>query len=382
MSRNNEKLNDAFGEVDSRFITATQTPPIGKKRMRIRLIAAAICLFVLFASVFAALLLQRPPHSDTESSADESTDSTEYSALGWELVSFEKGTLNKKKIGNQNALYTLAVKCNKSADASEPDPAEDVCSEIFGQWLFSYCTFDYSLQFSLFPEELLSIYVYKEFEKAGLSIDDATQKISDTAADLFYIRNADIAYTIKDFTLNDPQKRARFFEGMGVNELVKGGLDADKITDVAHFYAEDIVVIFNEQFQADWGFEDEFGSGIYFYQYEGEWFLAPNMLEDDMSIDLLHADKNKKDDTFFDRKTDIGTIKKIENGYLYLEDTHRSNCYFYADPDQIKGFAVGDAVEITYFSGLAFGMYNLSDDTLYDICPLVEITLHESVAIG
>ena len=339
-----ELLNNAFGEIDDRFILSAQNPPKSKKRIWLGSIAAALCVLLVlipFVALRGAFLQG-----------------------GWEQVFYENDTLQKKKTSPNGTLCLMTVNLDRFSGQTEYGPAEDVCLEMFGQWLFSWGSFDYSLQFSLFPEELLESYVYKEFEKAGYTKEEGMEKISQTASELFPFRKVEIQYTVTAIKRDDPELTRRFFQRIN---LEKAGIDPDEVTSVLHYSFEQIRLCYDGFLSSGNIFDDELGSGVYFYEYKGNWYLAPNMLEDDMSIDLLYADKEKPS-TYYETKKLRGTITSIENGYICINDSF----YFFADEELTEGYQVGDSVTVRYYNAV-YSMERIEDGNKCKIARAVSI---------
>lgn len=340
-----EQLNNAFGEIDDRFILSAQNPPKSKKRIWLSSIAAALCVLL----VLIPFLISQ---------------GTFLRGDGWEQVFYENGTLQKKKASPNGTLCLMTVNLGEVSGETEYTPAEDVCLEMFGQWLFSWGSMDYSLQFSLFPEEHLESYVYQEFEKAGYTKEQGMEKISQTASELFPFRKVEIQYTVTAIKRDDPELTRRFFQRIN---LKKEGIDPDEVTSVLHYSFEHVRLYYDGFLSFGNGFDDELASGVYFYEYKGKWYLAPNMLEDDMSIDLLHACKEKPS-TYYETEELSGTVTSIENGYICIDDSF----YFFADEKLAEGYRVDDSVSVRYYNAV-YSMERIEDEKKCKIARAVSI---------
>ncbi|MBR4054508.1 MAG: hypothetical protein IKK06_06865 [Clostridia bacterium] len=340
-----EQLNNAFGGIDDRFILSAQNPPKSEKRILLGSIAAALCVLLVLIPFLV-------------------TQGTFLRGDGWEQVFYEAATLQKKKTGPYGTLCMMTVNLGDISGVTEYQPAEDVCLEMFGQWLFSWGSMDYSLQFSLFPEEHLESYVYQEFEKAGYTKEQGMEKISQTASELFPFRKVEIQYTVTAIKRDDPELTRRFFQRIN---LEKAGIDPNEVTSVLHYSFEQVRLYYDGLLSSGNIFDDELGSGVYFYEYKGKWYLAPNMLEDDMSIDLLHAGK-KKPSTYYEQKKLWGTITSIENGYICIDDSF----YFFADEELAKGYREGDSVSVRYYNAV-YRMERIEDGKKCKVARAVSI---------
>jgi len=53
MSKNKEKLNEAFSDISSNFIESTAKPPVRKKAIWVRLVAAVVCVAIIVSAIVA-----------------------------------------------------------------------------------------------------------------------------------------------------------------------------------------------------------------------------------------------------------------------------------------------------------------------------------------
>ncbi len=59
MSKNNEKLNEAFGCISPSFLEATAKPPVRKKAIWVRLVAAVVCLIVMVTAIVSGFIISK-----------------------------------------------------------------------------------------------------------------------------------------------------------------------------------------------------------------------------------------------------------------------------------------------------------------------------------
>ena len=152
-------------------------------------------------------------------------------------------------------------------------------------------------------------------------------------------------YTIAKNIPMTTEKFWAFFSEYGYDyDFERFGLDISKIsaarrctiTDIS-MYANNAVYLSNRVRE---------GNDFVFYCYDGVWYMAPNKMDSQISVEIAGATLGD-DSGYSKKKTKIGTITSIENGYILLG---ASNYYCYSEAEYPADLAVGDEVEVTYYT--------------------------------
>jgi len=100
MSKNKEKLNEAFSDISSNFIESTAKPPVRKKAVWVRLVAAVVCVAALISGIVAAsIILNKRNKPIIEDPSQSYGDSESY--LKYVLLAAEYPTMAKYPGKNQ-----------------------------------------------------------------------------------------------------------------------------------------------------------------------------------------------------------------------------------------------------------------------------------------
>ncbi len=327
-----QKLNQAFSEIDDALIVAAQNVPMRRRLLRMHwaTVAAAVILIIgVSIGVFARLATL----------ADTPQQEGEVSIHGWTTLQSDSLSVTKQKIGSSGLTYLLNIHYDMYQGEQALQPAEDVRAEMFGQWIISQCTFDYSQHFPLFAEEFFRKQVYPDIEKLNITKEQAYQKMASVAWDVVGFQNCRAEYRILDIESSPEllqefkEKYAPSFEGVG--------LDVNKIEEVCRYLLSDVTVVYNDMFYTEIDFDP---NNYLIYKYDGIWYMAPHLMEDDLSIDLLQSNQNEQSGYYRLREI-AGNVTGLENGYLVIDETH----YFLMNDDH-GDISVGDTVIITYYS--------------------------------
>lgn len=325
---NKQLINDAFSDIDEALIASAAQAPQGKRVSWQRWTAVAVCVAILlsFCMVWIIQLIdQDGPISEN----------------GWIVVSSDKTSVRKNKNGLGGLQYTLCISYTplqiSYGDLLGIKPEQDVCAEMLGQWLLSAATCDYSQHFPLFSDEILRDRIYPAFEKEGYEIQDAYEKMATVVADTVGFTHCRVEYAVKN--VENTEETLQAFKDEWKQYFEQVGIATDDITQVCKYTIEDIKIYYNDLFLI------EFSSPmIVFYQIGGIWYASPEMLDDDLSIDLLQSDPGERNG-FYKIKHTAGVVARIENEYVVLEDTS----YYLLRSEEVK-VSVGDSVEIAYYS--------------------------------
>ena len=324
---NKEQFNQAFSQIDDKLIEQAATAPKNQKVLWKRWGSLAVAISILICISIGAFHAKRQTHSSN------------VSKNGWETVYSGESSLKKTKTGINGFQYMLCIGYAPVETIYKNilsiNPRDDIFSEMFGQWLVSQLAFDYEQHFALFDEEYLNKTLYRVFEKGGLTVAEANQKIAQIAADVVGFTDYRVEYTILDIK-NTPELLQEYKDEYRTR-FQKAELDVNRIEEVCEYTFEEVNIYFNDIFV-----NRSYISGIIFYKYNGEWYISPDMLEDDISLDLLQSDK-ESGEGYYELNSIFGQVEKIENGYAVLYSTD----YFLIKDADIN---VGDFVRITYYN--------------------------------
>lgn len=336
-----ELFNRAMSELDGSLIDDYYRikAVLKKKRaVRHRVIAAAVAaMLVLIASIPLIGWMIR-------GNGDDVPDEKPLNA--WIITSNTESTVQRSMTLESGAVYMMNVNYSElsvnNLNEADIDLTEDVGAQLYGQWLLSLGTFDYSMHFELFQKELLDDTVYKDFADTGLTPDEAYKKIRKVAAETSGVKDCRVDYYVSDIRINDEETVNYYRENW---ESLRLRHYIEKVEDIeafATYYVENSALYFNELFYID---DIDFGDyDMICYKYEGNWYVDSDYLDDDLSIDLVQSDPGE--DGYYKERSSSGVIESIESGYIKLEGSER----YYLMPESIKDIAVGDTVTIHYYS--------------------------------
>ena len=374
MSKNKEKLNDAFADVESHFIQATAYPPVRQRGwMRIAVIAA--CIAIIVASIPVSMLISKVFDENqvtSDSVVDLGNDTTPNinipSYLGWEVLSGDASTAVKKKTGSQGTEYTFYADCSKVQNA-DFDARGHICTDMFGQWALSMSMYDCEMHYELFDKAFFTEYLCTEFDWYGLSIDQSAEIITRKAAELIPFDSVRVDFVISDIITDNSSVRSEFVESQA-HFFEGAGLDIELVDEVIKYCFDSVIVRYDEFFH------DMRLSEMFFYRCGDEWYIAPQNLEDDISIDVLHANK-EENSGYFEVKTSYEIVQSIENGFVFIDDGIYSIKKCFAVTSDISHISVGDRVVIKHYTGISFGVKSIGDNNEYEFCVVVSIELRD-----
>ncbi len=331
-----QTINEAFADIDDALIEFAANVPQKKRVLGKRLAVVAACAVILVSFLFGVLFMDRP--------TDQSDPESKY---GWVVVASDHTLVKKQKKGLSGLQYTLCIDYMPLRTAHDDllgiEPEKDVCAEMLGQWLLSVATFDYSQHFPLFAEEILKDRIYPVFEKEGYDAQGAYEKIATVVADTVGFTHCRVDYAVKH--VENTEQTLQAFCDAWAGYFEKVGINIQDITQVCEYTIEEIKIYYNDLFLIEFDSPD-----IAFYQLGGVWYASPEMLDDDLSIDLIQATPGEMNG-YYRPKRDAGVVERIENGYVVLSDTQ----YYLLPADEME-VSVGDYVEITYYSVGARGL--------------------------
>ena len=323
---NKEQFNQAFSQIDDKLIEQAATAPKNQKVLWKRWGSLAVAISILICISIGAFHAKRQTHSSN------------VSKNGWETVYSGESSLKKTKTGINGFQYMLCIGYAPVETIYKNilsiNPQDDIFSEMFGQWLVSQLAFDYEQHFALFDEEYLNKTLYRVFEQGGLTAAEANQKIAQVAADVIGFTDYRVEYTILD--IKNTRELLQEYKDKYKTRFEKAELDVNRIEEVCEYTFEEVNIYYNDIFM-----NRSYISGIIFYKYNGEWYISPDMLEDDLSLDLLESDK-ASGEGYYELRYMSGQVEKIENGYAVLDSTN----YFLIKNADIN---VGDYVRIAYY---------------------------------
>lgn len=123
------------------------------------------------------------------------------------------------------------------------------------------------------------------------------------------------------------------YPGM-IDDFANIGLDITKVSEVRNYHFSDCVALINGRFINFTDFDMDF----VIYCYEGFWYIHPDFIEDDLSIDMLGKDV----DWLIGDYQVQGLVTEVGSNYIILAG---KDAYCSAEP--VSGICVGDLVEIT-----------------------------------
>lgn len=262
----------------------------------------------------------------------------------WQIVSNNGSELMLKTTAKSGMELALCVVISY-APFYKLSNDEKKIAEMVGQWYISLSTLNYDLHFSLFQEE----FVYDKFtsivEEEGFSYDQAIQKLAWFVSCFLPMDYAACPYTLEENRELPLEDLFLHFHEYGIGEsFERFGLDIQKISEarVCKFSGGGIVI--NGVHQDVLGdYENE---EMIFYCYDGKWYMSPDWMEDDLSIDITLSDEDSNDG-FYQKYWTMGKVVGIENGYVELENGY---FYKYSGAEMPKDLCVGETVVITYYN--------------------------------
>lgn len=351
---NKQKINDAFANIDEALIESVARAPKERRRLE-RITAIAVCVAILLSFALGAFLMMRL------------TDRGDVSSNGWVVITSDKTSVKKQKKGLSGLQYTLCISYTPlqamHSDLLGIEPERDVCAEMLGQWLLSAATFDYSQHFPLFAEEILNERIYPVFEAEGYDTQGAYEKIATVVADTVGFTHCRVEYSVKN--VQNTEETLGSFCHLWAEYFDEIGINVQDITQVCEYTIEEIKIYYNDLFLIEFSLPT-----IAFYQIDGVWYASPEMLDDDISIDLIQATPGEKNG-YYEARRAQGVVDRIENGYVVLMDTQ----YYLLTSDNMD-ISVGDYVEITYHSVGGRGL-RVSDGVWCDFGAIASINVGE-----
>ncbi len=336
-----ELFNRAMSELDGKLIDDyfVAKAKLKKKRtVRLRSVAAAVAAMLILIVSFPFIGWFLRDHGD------DGPD--EHAFNEWIITSNTASTVQRSMTLESGTVYMMNANYSElsvnNLNEADIDLTEDVGAQLYGQWLLSLGTFDYSMHFELFQKELLDETVYKDFSDSGFTPEEAYQKIRKVAAETSGVKDCRVDYYVSDIRINDEETINYYrdnWESMRIRHFI------EKVEDIeafATYYVENSAIYFNDMFYID---DIDFGDfDMICYKYKGTWYVDSDYLDDDLSIDLVQSDPGE--DGYYKEKSNFGVVESIESGYIKLEGSDR----YYLVPESINDISVGDTVTVNYYS--------------------------------
>ena len=252
-------------------------------------------------------------------------------------------------------------------------PEDEMVLKLIGQWMLSVYTLDYEIHFSLFPDEVIAERILPAFEEAGLTYEEALERIHRTASETYGLESLNLSFHLISNELitgsNLEEYRRQFAE------YHPDSVNAERITAVRKIrFSEENQVIVGGRFWVD---PLDVTTEFYAYEYEGQWYLdTASVLEDDLCIDLLQSDSDSS--PFYQSLTCRGTVTALDHEYLYLNGL----AFQIRNVTLPDGLQVGDTVTVTYHGlGVTFLMEE-SDGLIQTPNKVASLYILDSVTIA
>ena len=351
---NKQKLNDAFANINDALIESAARAPQSKHSRWERWGAVAACAALLLSFTLGAFFIAKMVNE-----ADNGSIRSE-----WVIVSSDKTSVEKKTTGTGGMQYVLRIDYTPVADVWDVKPAEDVCGELLGQWMISNVTADYPGHYSVFAEEFLKEYVYVDFSAMGLSVEQGMQRLAATSETAGLTR-CDLEYSVLQITQSDDAALQTYREEWR-EQFSLVGLEVDKIECVMEYVIGEIRFCLNDAFSINIGELPD----ILFYQYEGEWYATPQMMDIEHGY-ALQSDKEQHSGCY-EVECTSGVVEEIYENYVRLQGSN----HYYLMKEGIPSLSVGDTVEIIHYQQF-LDCNRLSDNAECHIYVARSVTLTE-----
>lgn len=213
---------------------------------------------------------------------------------------------------------------------AESDPGV----ELFTYWVCSQYNFDYRQHFSLFQREFVDSTFTPQAEECGYSYADAIERIDEVSSIAFQFSHFAFSCrleSVEDTT--DVHLGSSDYPGM-LGDFASVGIDHTKVSEVRTYRFSDCVALINGRFINFTDFDMDF----VIYCYDGQWYIHPHSIEDDLSIDMLGKDV----DWLVGDYQVQGVVTEVGSNYIILAGKEA-----YCSVEPISGIRVGDLVEVT-----------------------------------
>lgn len=304
-----------------------------RRATRLRLLSL-LCLFAILLLSFSGCF----------SSKESEPEDTALPPATYESPWLTEKTVTKHMTGTNGRIYTATITQKNRISTPDPDRArdEEICLELCAAWMLSCIAMDYTLHFSLFPEQQLAEFEKEELSCIGFSLKEATLRIEEVVKEIYGLSDFRLDLSLVDISFYSAEE-SQDSEQFKKPNLKRYGMDTNAIESYAVCTFDRVKLSFHdvlhyEDFLSDWS------STITLYRYDGVWYLEPQRLDDDISIDLVQSEKGETQG-YYKEEHIIGTVTAIHNGLLVIDNEFVSPL-----TDACKTLVVGDKINATYYS--------------------------------
>ncbi len=251
---------------------------------------------------------------------------------------------------------------------------DDICMEILVKYIQTGAVFDYEENFALFPEALVKNRFTDKMALKGYGYDEAMENIKSFASVILPWNKAEVGYSIESVETykNGDEGFAALFEYL-LHHFEYAEVDTQKISSVKVFRFSKLAVRLSDRFEGT-NIETEFkNSGIKFFEYEGKWYLFPNMFDDDLPLDLGVMTGDAIEEALNEYRIK-GEITAIDGEYIRIDHILLDTVYMFYAPELVDDFKVGDYVEVGYYAGYSHSFKGDDSKTVVAKAVSVKIT--------
>ena len=283
-------------------------------------------------------------------------DSGESTSNDWTIESDTGGNI-KMCMTDAGRTVTLNVDYSALSESSSVtenfDAETDVFIKMFGEWLTSMCKKDYDRHFSLFQPEFVQTMFTFEIIKHSISYNEAIANIHEIGFKAYGYYSMEFKYSLVHITVPDEEELESIRETYN-HKFSEAGLDSSKIEALIRYDFADPEIIINECYLANT--DDDLFSNFLFYKYKSIWYVFPNLMEDDHSIDLAYGDNND----YVTEATVSGVVEEVGKYYVVLIGGMN---FLVENTDSIS---VGDSVTVIYYSASPY-LCKIGSDSICNI---------------
>lgn len=260
----------------------------------------------------------------------------------WTTVSNADGKIEKTGTNAAGVEVTFLADVAYAPTVSGND---ELVAEMLGQWVTSVVTYDYDMHYALFQGGFVYEGYTSKIQRMGMNYEQAIANSAKVVKDSCGFDFIIFSYTLAENEQMTTEELWAFFCEHGYDyDFERFGLDVNKITAARRCTITDISMYANNAVYISNRVRE--GNDFVFYCYEGVWYMAPNKMDSQVSVALAGAELGD-DSGYYNKKTKVGTITSMENGYIIFGT---SNYYCYTEAEYPADLAVGDEVEIVYYT--------------------------------
>ncbi len=362
----NIDLFNALNSIDEQLVldaapsdkASTKNKAAVQNRFFKRFTIIAACFVLVAVCVFTVFSLREPNYSsgstdigncngaqgvkppqgtgDSYGGADGSGSIINISNVKWTY----NGTINGKEQYSYTTAYKYPVTLNISFGeaVNEHSASSDPCMILYGQYLSTLYSLDYTAHFALFPEQLVENTFTNEI--GGLTYEQGIENIEKASEFILFLNDFDFSYKI-DKTETAMPNTLHFEEIISSGYFEDSGIDASAVEEIRIYYFSEFVLTIGGVYTqyGDPGINTD--DGLKFFKINGTWYIWPSHIDDDLSVDLAQAEHETS--SWYKLSTISGVIEAIDGDYISLGGNKR----FFA-PQYVKDYKVGDTVTIQY----------------------------------